>query len=72
MCSDNAALVICTKCLSYSSRGRICGLAEKRAAPTRSKRYNNWHPVCRGLHPKRPGVTVERGPWAQLGGGRAA
>eukprot|EP00959_Pyramimonas_sp_CCMP1952_P315815 6609863-Pyramimonas_sp.AAC.1 len=36
-CSDNAALVICTKCFSYSSHGRISGLAESCAAPTRSK-----------------------------------
>ena len=64
-CSDGALLTVCLKCRSYSSHGQIRGLSKACAPPTRHTQ-DNWKLILRGKHPKRPGVTVETGPWSAL------
>ena len=57
-CSDEATLLICMHCKSYSSHCRFKGLKED--CPRKPTRFGKWvwSTVSRGLHPKRADLTV--------------
>ncbi len=63
-CSDGTALLVCRKCGCMSSGGYVRSLA-RRCEPTRKARDRSWNALDRGLHPKKPAVTVAVGPWGR-------
>ena len=64
-CSDNALLIVCTKCKAYSSHGHPRNLSGNcNLAPQSNGARSAWSSICKGKHPKYPGVSVERGPWS--------
>ena len=66
-CSDNALLVVCVRCKAYTSHGMVRHLAENcTGAPASNGAKSSWSSICKGRHPKRSGITVERGPWTTV------
>lgn len=58
-CSDGADFIVCMRCKCYTSHGSLRGLHTKCDPPPGKFGVWAWQQICKGLHPKKKGLTVK-------------